>query len=217
MVAPAELTSISSQTESATTLRTIVELVRRITHADVASVVSFSSAYETIIWEAASGFQAHEIDDTHPLIRPITNRIARQAVQADSVVVLEGIGVRDELPASEFPVHSAEGIRDLALAPLKAQGQTLGGLLAGYRSPHHFTSEEKQLLEDLARLAALALDNARLLESASKSQARGEKIWEQTFDAIAEGILVYDRHMRIVRCNARAAEMIGIEPSEVIG
>jgi PAS domain S-box-containing protein len=339
----------TSQSESAATLGTIVELVRRITHADVASVVSFSLADKTITWKAVSGFRAQAIDDTHPLVHPITNELARRAANADSVLVLEGIGVRDELPADEFPVHTAEGIRDLAVAPLKAGDQTLGGLVAGYRAPHHFTAEEKKLLQDLAELATLALDNARLLETTSKSQARmaglinsaldavisvdaeqrvmlfnpaaermfgcaamealgssldrfipmrfwdqrrdhienfgqmgvtarrmgamgalsgvrangeefpieasishsevdgqklftvilrditerrraedalraseerawrGQKIWEETFDTIGEGILVYDGHMRIVRCNTRAAEMMEMQPAGVIG
>jgi PAS domain-containing protein len=33
-------------------------------------------------------------------------------------------------------------------------------------------------------------------------------MWERTFDAIGEGILVYDEEQNIVRCNANAAEMI---------
>src|SRR5438552_18842996 len=53
---------------------------------------------------------------------------------------------------------------------------------------------------------------------ASEERAwRGQKIWEETFDAIGEGILVYDRRMRIVRCNVRAAEMMEVEPAGVIG
>src|SRR5712691_4711446 len=79
----------TSQTESATTLRTIVELVRRITHADVASVVSFSLVDKTITWRAVSGFRAHAIDDTQPLVHPITNELAQRAVNADSVLVLQ--------------------------------------------------------------------------------------------------------------------------------
>src|SRR5205823_14435513 len=68
-------------------------------------------------------------------------------------LVLQGIGVENELPAHGFPVHAAEGIRDLAVAPLKAGDQTLGGLVAGYRASHHFTAQEKKLLQDLAELA----------------------------------------------------------------
>ncbi len=55
-----------------------------------------------------------------------------------------------------------------------------------------------------------------LRQSEERAQ-RGKRIWERTFDAIGEGILVHDHEMRIVRCNARAAEMLDTQPSEVIG
>ncbi|PYS43761.1 MAG: hypothetical protein DMF71_06190 [Acidobacteria bacterium] len=212
MAAPAEVTQISSLLESATTLGTIVDLVRRITHADTTSVVSFSLAEKTMTWEAASGFRAHVIDDGHPLIRPMTNRIAERALMIDEVRILESIG-SPEFPAEDFPVHTAEGIRDLAVVLLKTRGQTLGALITGYRSPHQFTDDEKQLLQNLADMAAVAMDNARLLESVIAAH----RIWEQTFDAIGEGIMVHDYQMQIVRCNARAAELMEMEPPQVIG
>ena len=213
MAAPAEATPASFQPESASTLQTIVELVRRTMHADVASIVSFSLTENTIRWKAASGLRAHVVDDDNPLVQPITNDVARRLIAADATAVVEGIGVRDEFPARDFAVHAAEGVRDIAFTPLKARGEMLGALIAAYRSPHHFTDEDKQLLENLAAMAALALDNARLLETVGTA----ERIWEQTFDAIGEGIVVHDYQMQIVRCNVRAAEMLEVKPAEVIG
>jgi len=55
------------------------------------------------------------------------------------------------------------------------------------------------------------------LRASEKRAWRGKQIWEETFDAIGEGILVYDRRMRIVRCNMRTAEMMEMQPAEVIG
>src|SRR5712692_2844107 len=114
----AEATSAKPRAESASTLQTIVELVRRTMRADVASIVSFSLAENTITWKAASGLRAHVIDDEHPLIQPITNEAARRAIAANATAVIEGIGVRDEFPAKDFVVHAAEGVRDLAFTPL---------------------------------------------------------------------------------------------------
>ena len=213
MAAPAEVAQIPSPPESATTLSTIVDLVRRITHADVTSLLSFSLGDKTVTWKAASGFRTYTVDDTNPRSYPIANRPSQRALEADSAMILQGIGVNPELPAVDFPVHAAEGVCDLAVVPLKARGKTLGALVAGYRESHDFTPDEKQLLRDLAEMAALALDNSRLLETASAA----ERIWEQTFDAIGEGILVHDYQMQIVRCNARAAEMLEMKPADVIG
>jgi len=213
MTAPAEVTYAPAHPESATTLRTIVDLVRRITRADVISILGFSIADKTVTWKAASGFRTYTVDHTNPRSYPITNRPSQYALEADSVKVLQGIGVRPELPAADFPVHAAEGVCDLAVAPLRARGLQLGALVAGYRESHDFTPDEKQLLQDLAAMAALALDNARLLETVGAA----ERIWEQTFDAIDESIIVHDSGMRIVRCNARAAELMDLQPAAVIG
>jgi PAS domain S-box-containing protein len=213
MAALAEVISAPTQTESASTLRTIVELLRSILRADVTSVVSFSLADDIITWRAASGFPDLVIDDQHPLTRPITNDAERRAIANNQTVVLEGIGASPELPADHFPIHAAAGIQDLALTPLKVRGEVIGALLAGYRGPHNFTDQDKQQLEDLAALATLALDNARLLETISAA----EKVWEQTFDAIGEGIIVHDSAARIFRCNATAAEMMNRRPTEIIG
>lgn len=56
-----------------------------------------------------------------------------------------------------------------------------------------------------------------VLRGSEERAQRGQRIWEQTFDAIGEGILVHDNQMQIVRCNARAAEMLEMKPADVIG
>ena len=182
-------------------------------HADVTSILGFSLDDKTVTWKAASGFRSYTVDDANPRSYPIVNRLSQEALEADSVKILQGIGVSPDLPAADFPVHASERVRDIAVAPLRVNGQTLGALVAGYREFHDFTPGEKQLLQDLAEMAALALENARLMETVGAA----EKIWEQTFDAIGEGIIVHDAAMRIVRCNALAAEMLNLQPAGVIG
>ena len=212
MAAPAEVTYISSHPESATTLRTIVELVRRIMKADVASILGFSLIDQSVIWKAASGFTS-AIDYDQAVFRPLGSAIARRAFEENTVAIIQGIGTRPEFSAEDFPVHVAEGVRDMAIAPLPIVGNTSGAIVAGYRSAHEFTEEEKRLLQNLAEMAVVVFDSARLVESV----VAAEMIWEQTFDAIGEGILVYDAAKRIVRCNSRAAEMIEMSPEDVIG
>src|SRR5437868_9803523 len=101
----------------------------------------------------------------------------------------------------------------MAIAQMSIVRNTSGPIVAGYRSAHEFTEEEKRLLQNLAEMAVVVFDSARLVESV----VAAEMIWEQTFDAIGEGILVYDAAKRIVRCNSRAAEMIEMSPEDVIG
>jgi PAS domain S-box-containing protein len=197
--------------ETAAALRAAVETVRRITGADTASVAKFSIAERTITWLAMSGFQTI---DPHvgEIENPLRGEFAERAA-GGSEPLIEVRGVAGDLPVSEFPLHSAEGVRALVLVRLMARGEALGVLSVGYRAPHRFTAEEKLQLTGLAEMVALALDNARLVETISAAK----RVWEQTFDAIPDGIIVHDERMRIARCNYGAAEMMGMRPAEAIG
>ncbi|HEY6188313.1 MAG TPA: ATP-binding protein [Pyrinomonadaceae bacterium] len=203
-----------AHSESAVTLRTVVEMVRRVMRADTASVATFSLAERTIVWKALSGFRSQlSAGGERDITMPLRSHSYERAAVSGNLTIIEGIGLSDDLPAEDFPLHSAENVINVAIAPLKARGETLGALAVGYRSAHSFTDEEKRLLEDLAEMGAMVLDNARLIETVGA----GKRIWEQTFDAIPDGIIVHDHLMRIVRSNARAAEMMNLSLSETIG
>ncbi|MDQ3687275.1 MAG: GAF domain-containing protein, partial [Acidobacteriota bacterium] len=198
---------IAGSPESAASLATVVDLVRRITRADTAGIATVSPAGDTMTWSAASGFAEGFRPSFH-----LSAELARRIIAGSEVVILEN--VPDEIPAGESLMLGGEGVRDVALAPLSARGETLGILGVGYRAAHQFSADEKQTIEDLAQMAALALDNARLFETV----VTAKKIWEQTFDAIPDGVIVHDDQLRIARCNAEAAAMMGFDhPAEVIG
>jgi two-component system NtrC family sensor kinase len=204
--------SATRQPEFAPALQTIVELVRRILHADVASILGYSLIDKTVRWKAASGFTV-VVDYSKPVFRPLGSMLAWRAHDDDSVSILQGIGKSPEFPPEQFPINVAEGVCDMAIAPLRIIGISSGALTAGYRSHHQFTEEEKQLLKDLAEMAAVVLDSERLVNSVTTA----ERIWEQTFNAIGEGILVHNANGTILHCNARAAEMMETETSQIIG
>jgi PAS domain S-box-containing protein len=200
--------------EGAATLGTVVETVRRILRADTASIASFSETERTITWLATSGFRSVESDGE--IVNPLRGEFAERAAAFDresDEPIIEVRGLAGDLPESEFPLHSAEGVRDLAIARLRARGENLGVLAVGFREHHRFTAEERQQLEGLADMAALALDNARLLDTLGAAK----RVWEQTFDAIPDGIIVHDDRMRVVRCNMAAAEAMSLHPSDVAG
>ena len=197
---------------AAASLSTVADTVRRILRADTTSIASFSVADRTVTWLATSGFRNVEAEGG--IVNPLRGEFAERAAEAsEDETIIEVRGVAGDLPTSEFPLHSAEGVRDLAIARLRARGETLGVLAVGHREHHRFTAEERQQLEGLAEMAALALDNARLLDTLGAAK----RVWEQTFDSIPDGIIVHDDHMRVVRCNMAAAEGVGLHPSDVAG
>jgi signal transduction histidine kinase len=205
-----------ARAEGAATLDTVVETVRRILRADTASIASFSESEQTLTWLATSGFR--NVRAEGEIVNPVRGEFAERVTAFDQESewdepIIEVRGLAGDLPESEFPLHSAEGVRDLALARLRARGENLGVLAVGYREHHRFTAEERQQLEGLADMAALALDNARLLDTLGAAK----RVWEQTFDAIPDGVIVHDDRMRVVRCNMAAAEAMALHPSQVVG
>jgi hypothetical protein len=111
-----------------------VELVRRIMHADVASILGYSLIDETVRWKAASWLHRSGRLFAAGIPSP-GSEIARRAFEAGTVGIIQGIGSRPEFAEKEFPVHLAEGISDMAVAPLRIVGSNSGALTAGYRVP----------------------------------------------------------------------------------
>ena len=104
----------------------------------------------------------------------------------------------------------AHEFRSAAVAPLVARDRTLGSvsiLRLGNRAP--YDAEDLVLVCELARRAALAIDNARLY-----ARARGV---EQRLDAVlaglAEAVTVVDRGGRTIFANRAAADLLGVDRS----
>lgn len=66
----------------------------------------------------------------------------------------------------------AEGVRAILAAPLKIEGTVIGALLVADRSARHFLPEEQLIIESLAPLAAVAVENARRFEDQREALER---------------------------------------------
>ncbi|MEU3527953.1 SpoIIE family protein phosphatase [Streptomyces sp. NPDC038707] len=66
-------------------------------------------------------------------------------------------------------LFDATGIRSAAIAPIRSTREVLGALTLGRAAhPGNFTGDDLPLIEDIARRAGLALDNARLYQRQRK-------------------------------------------------
>jgi K+-sensing histidine kinase KdpD len=100
-----------------------------------------------------------------------------------------------------------EQIRSLMGVPLVVQDRVIGVLHVGTRALRHFTEDDLRLLHLVAGRIALALDHARLYEAQRSARAQATTQAAElaaVFDAITDGILVYDREGHLLRSNAAA-------------
>jgi len=158
---------VASPLESPATLRAIIEMIRSLMQADVASILGIELEQETVSWKAAAGFRSPDIDYEQSMRRPHSISLALQALAENRVVVFEGVG-----STASLPLYVAESVEYLAVAPIRISGNRSGVVTAGFRTAHHFTEDEKRLLQDLAEMASLTLDNARLQELAGENERR---------------------------------------------
>jgi two-component system NtrC family sensor kinase len=104
-------------------------------------------------------------------------------------------------------------VRSAAVAPLKAQGITMGALAVADRRGGPFTDEDRRLLSTVATNASVVLANSRLYEMVRRS----EEEWETTFNALAEGIAVVGPDGAVLRANRALAALVEVPERKLVG
>jgi PAS domain S-box-containing protein len=103
------------------------------------------------------------------------------------------------------------GYRSAVVAPLLARGRTLGALsVLRFDDGEPYGREDLDLVCELARRAALAIDNARLFSEMHRVEQRLEAILVN----LAEAITVVDEHGQTVFANQAAADLLGAATPE---
>lgn len=105
------------------------------------------------------------------------------------------------------------GYRSAVVAPLRARERTLGALsVLRLGDGQSYGEEDLELVCELARRAALAIDNARLFSNLRGVEQRLETILVN----LAEAITVVDEHGQTVFANQAAADLLGVDdPGEL--
>jgi PAS domain S-box-containing protein len=122
--------------------------------------------------------------------------------------------------AEHLRIMREVGFTSVMIVPLVARGRTLGAItLVWAESGRRYEPEDLALAEDLARRAALAVDNARLYREAQREIAERERAeeeargsWSQLeviLRGIADGVTAQDLTGRVIYANEVAARMVG--------
>ena len=117
--------------------------------------------------------------------------------------------------------------RSVIGAPLMVGAEALGALLFFHPQPGHFSVDQIDLVEAVARQVAVAVNNAelyRLIRDQAEDlggMLRREQVetsrTRAILEAVADGVLVTDARRKITLFNASAEEILGLGRGEVIG
>jgi len=123
--------------------------------------------------------------------------------------------------AQHLEMLRAIGFTSYLCVPLTARGRTIGALTLVNSEPGRFFNDaDLHFAEDLARRAAVAVDNARLYaESRQAEQARAESLalLDTLLDSAPIGLGFFDTQLRYVRVNDALAATNGLPAAEHIG
>lgn len=141
--------------------------------------------------------------------------------------------VPDELLARVSPdSHVLETMRSFAIRsymalPIRGRDRTLGALMfvTVSASGRRYGPEDFKVGEELARRAALAIENAQLYQRTETVLRQAEQIARQqreqaaelaaVIEAMPDGVFACDRDGIVVRSNAKGAAMLGLRPDQI--
>ena len=116
-----------------------------------------------------------------------------------------GIPLRD--------VELSEGIKALAVVPIKLEGKVIGCVNVASHSFEEVPARSRDVMEILAGLIGQAIARSRLVSALRES----EKRYRLLHDFAGLAIFSYDRDLKMVSINRQACEKIGYSEEELIG
>ena len=105
------------------------------------------------------------------------------------------------------------GISQLVAVPLCGKEGPVGLLSVGASSGRRFQEDELGYLVNVANFLGTTIENVNLFEQIKSVQQQ----WVYTFDSIGDPILVHDADGRILRTNARLADLLGKKTQAIFG
>jgi PAS domain S-box-containing protein len=154
----------------------------------------------------------------------------RQCLRTGLPTVVEDVPSHPLLEGMHERVAAA-GVRSIAALPLSVQGKVLGVLLVrGSAERPAFTPAEVDFLATVGHATAVALRNARLLESVRGESAREKSArlvaerkaaelqrYQAFFAHVSEGIAILDGSGKVLLLNPAGAAMLDVDPGQLEG
>ncbi len=146
---------------------------------------------------------------SQPMRIKIGASISGTVVRTGEVLVTGDVSQDERL---YVPAFVQEGIKAMALVPMRARGRVIGVLSVMSRAQYQFSKSEVSVLQVIADQVGLALDNALLVDSIRAQQGRIEAILHATADAI----IATDENGIINLVNQAAESLFGLRTEEIL-
>jgi two-component system NtrC family sensor kinase len=190
---------------------------------DVAATVNLSDGMTAVLQgvlrgTGAAGARAVIRNPNGPAPLVFAQGPAAEAMATLDRAVVRRMRADDELgltaPAAiEAELTTAPPVAALFALPLRLAGEYQGALYLGYRQPHYFDSDERNLLRTLAGQASVLVQNAYLFAAAEGGRRRLAAVLASTPNAV----LVTDQTDRVLLVNPAMEAAFSLRAADTIG
>ncbi len=211
----AQLFALIDVSEAITQMSEVGLLLERILNA-VLRVMNLSSGCVHILDEESESLKLFAEENLTARLGQMLERFELgEGVVGQTAVLAETLLVSDTTIDRRVarPVRG-EQIGAMATVPLIGRGGIVRGVLTLFHDqPREFTEHEKSMLTGIGKQIGVALERARLLTEVT--EARTE--WEETFDAMTDGVSIHTPSGKIKRANNSLAQMFGTTAEKLVG
>ncbi len=199
---------VSQSLDLTATLQTALDAVLSVIDVEAGGISLIDERAGELVMRAQRGWKQDFI--TTPMRIKLGQGMSGHVITTGEVVVSGDVS-KD--PRLVVPAVAEENIQAMAMAPMHARGKVIGVLSVMSYKPYSFDEQEIAVLKAIADQVGVALDNARLYESAREQQGRLLTVLQSTADAI----LAVDTHGQVSLINEAAERLFNLHSDDVIG
>lgn len=173
---------LSSTLDLEPLLQTVVDVASELTDSEVASLLLYDPEIQQLRFAASPWFQKASLQS---VIVPIDRSIAGQVFREKRPIVVQE-GSKEQRLYREVGEQVGLATRSMLAVPLVFRERPIGVLEAlNKRGGVHYTGEDVSVLETLSAQAAVAIENARLLQQVQNQYERLASLDQMKGDFIA--------------------------------
>jgi PAS domain S-box-containing protein len=174
----------------------------------------------------------HPDAEKNGLVQELIERYSRTVDENNAMyaVIKDGVSLLIEEVTDEMLAATAEDDRHLELlrglgavsamsVPVTVEGESVGAVSFVRSHGPHYTEDDLGLAEELARRAGLAIENARLYQSAQQARREAEQRAQAAtaLEFVGDGVFLLDHSGTVRLWNPAAEAITGIAATAVVG
>ncbi len=209
--------AITSSFDLRLTLDVFLTEVTSKLHLDAAAVLLLNAREQMLEYAAGRGFRSRAIMRTRARVgEGYAGRVALER----RVIHIANLA-ESKLALQRAALLSDEGFVFYCGVPLLAKGQSKGVLEVFHRAPLEPSPDWFDFLEDLARQAAIAIDNAVLFDALQRSNLELTRAYDSTLAGWAKALDLRHKEteghtQRVTNLTLRLAGAVGINQAELV-